>query len=292
MDNFDRTSGERVPGSVAIALDVGGPPFTKLRFFEYPTQAKSIKVFLDANHRGRDVLVYGGDCNQTIHAALDELRPVAWAPTFAFIDPEGADVHWKTLRALSNHRKGRPTKVELWILFPSGLFVRELPVDGRSPSDEARARITRMFGTNEWQVIHEARCANEIDPAQAREEYVNLMRWRLEADLGYRYTHAFEVFNEANRPLYHMIFASDHPAGTKIMEDVYAKAAGEFPQMRLTAVKRRTRDVERASGVVELFDPDELDKLLVPLSRPISYQPYKHEPPTLPRSRQQRRVLH
>ena len=38
-------------------------------------------------------------------------------------------------------------------------------------------------------------------PAEAREKYVNLMRWRLESSLGYRFTHPFELRNLRDVPL-------------------------------------------------------------------------------------------
>jgi hypothetical protein len=74
-----------------------------------------------------------------------------------------------------------------------------------------------MFGTEEWQLIYEARLSGAITPARARDEYVNLMRWRLENVLGYKWTHALELMTERNQPLYDMIFATDHDAGNRII---------------------------------------------------------------------------
>ena len=70
-----------------------------------------------------------------------------------------------------------------------------------------------------------------MSAAEAREEYVNLMRWRLERILGYRFTHPFELKNTKGSTLYHMIFATDSDAGTRIMEAIYARAAKRLPAM-------------------------------------------------------------
>ena len=68
--------------------------------------------------------------NLEIHAALRDLSPYSWAPTFAFVDPNGPDVHWATLEALAGFKKEGRTKVELWMLFSAGMFIRLLPIGG------------------------------------------------------------------------------------------------------------------------------------------------------------------
>ena len=192
-----------------------------------------------------DLRVHPGNCNVRIHEALDELRSLNWAPTFAFIDPNGPDVHWATIEALSGFKKPGTTKIELWLLFPHGMFTRLLPTSGDVRLEDAR-QLTLMFGTEEWQLIYEARLTGAITPAQAREEYVNLMRWRLERVLGYRWTHAMELMIEGNQPLYDMIFATDHDAGNRIMTNLYNSAASELPVMRQSAIAQRKLSQEEA----------------------------------------------
>ena len=59
----------------------------------------------------------GGDCNDEIPKALKRLSPRAWAPTFAFVDPNGMEAEWRTLEALADFRAKEKTKVELFLLF-------------------------------------------------------------------------------------------------------------------------------------------------------------------------------
>jgi three-Cys-motif partner protein len=254
-ENVDRTTLNPIDGSARIALDTANPPFTRLRFFELPPNAARLLATLGQEYPGRDVRVYEGDCNETIRQALDELRQagVAWAPTFAFIDPNGPDCHWATLQALAEHKGANAkTKVEIWMLFPVPLFQRMLPKTGtvRQGDDE---RITAMYGTPEWHAILAAKLDGDISAIEAREEYVNLMRWRLEKVLGYEWTHSLLVKNESNRPIYFMIFATDSDPGKKIMRDLYEKAAVKFPKMIEQNRALRERMDRASRGILDLF---------------------------------------
>jgi three-Cys-motif partner protein len=104
---IDRLTRERFKGSSRIALDAdvaGG--FTRLRFFERASKAAELANALRAEYPSRDIRVYPGDCNDQIPNALAELKSVRWAPTFAFIDPDGMEFAWTTLTALARHKEG------------------------------------------------------------------------------------------------------------------------------------------------------------------------------------------
>lgn len=256
---IDRITGEEFPGSAQIALRTANPEFTRLRYFELPAVATALGREMAAQYPGRDIRVYSGDCNTTIPRALADLAPYRWAPTFSFLDPDGMELQWSTLRALASHRlgsrkDGRPlAKVELWLLFPSAGLMRTLALDDAvlTPGDEARA--SALLGSEQWRAIYRARRANELTAREAREEYVNLLRWRLENDLGYRRTHPLEVKTERGQPLYHMVFATDNAAGDRIMQHLYGKAAARSELMRAEARARREA-VE--TGQSRLFLPD------------------------------------
>jgi three-Cys-motif partner protein len=247
-DGRDRLTGEEFQGSARIALDVrDGHGFTRFRYFELEPKAAELEGLLRADYPDLDIRVYPGDCNTAIPTALAELRDLNWAPTFAFIDPDGMEVAWETLVALADHKRGyRPVsslkpeyKVEIWMLFPSAGIMRTLALDAETLPEQDVERATRLFGTSTWLPIYELRRAGKISAKEAREEYVNLMRWRLEHELGYRYTHPFELRNTASVPLYHMILATDNDAGTNIMSSIYTAAAKASPEMRQQARDRR-----------------------------------------------------
>lgn len=253
----DRLSGEQFPGSARIALDAGEHAgFTRFRYFELGRRAGELEAQLRGSYPGRDIKVYEGDCNKTIPAALAELRPLRWAPTFAFLDPDGMELAWGTLQAVADHKRGyrragsaKPEyKVELWMLFPSAGIMRTLALESAKLREADMERATRLFGTEDWRPIYELRRFNELSGAEAREEYVNLMRWRLERSLEYRYTHPFELRNMRGGPMYHMIFATDNEAGTRIMTSIYKNAAAAVPEMQ-----REARDRTRGQQAFE-FD--------------------------------------
>lgn len=281
-ENRDRLTNELLDGSARIALSTADPSFTRLRFFELEPHASSLRSALSSDFSGRDFDVVAGDSNATIGGALARLTHLNWAPTFAFVDPNGPDTHCSTLEALAEFKRAGSPKVEIWMLFAAGMFIRTLPVHGRPLQELDARRMTRMYGTEQWREVYEARLREELNPSEAREEYVNLMRWRLENVLGYRWTHPLEIFNENGVSIYHMIFASDHEVGNRIMTYLYRQAAQELPAMRAQA--RRLRR-EQELGLLSLFD-QESD---VADSAPVGAheQLYEYAPPWPPRGAQE-----
>lgn len=258
---IDRLTGEEFNGSARIALEAralqADAQFTRLRYFERASKARELETRLRTEYPSRNIEVYGGDCNVEIPAALSALHTYRWAPTFAFIDPDGMEFEWRTLEALADHKRGyramsssKPEyKVELWLLFPTQGLVRTLALDAAKlrPKDEARA--TALFGTDAWRWIYDQRTEGKLSPQDARDEYVNLMRWRLTEDLGYRRTHALELMNTGGGTIYHMVFATDNDAGDKIMADIYAKTARQIPEMRQEARDRKLGQATLDLGV-------------------------------------------
>jgi three-Cys-motif partner protein len=253
--NRERLTNEDLDGSARIALATEDAGFSRLRFFELEPFASRLRTALEAQYSGRDFEVVPGDCNTTIHAALASLEPVNWAPTFVFVDPNGPDIHWTTLEVISKFKKPNLSKPEIWLLLAAGMFIRTLPTDGAVRAEDAD-KLDRMYGNAQWREIYQARVSGALEPALAREEYVNLMRWRLQHVLGYKRTHPLEIFNERGHSIYHMIFATDHDAGDRIMTDLYNAAADEFPRMRQEARQRRARLAEHEAGIQSLFGDD------------------------------------
>lgn len=248
-------TGEQYAGSAAVAMRTI-PSFTRLVFWELEGPATQLKLDLATAFPGDNrYLVVPGDCNTHLDVGLAFLRDLRWAPAFAFIDPKGLDVEWSTLERLSRWRqdsKGR--KVELWILLPEPALARVLGLRGVRGETSA-ARLTRLYGRDDWVAIHQRRRSGEFSPEQTRLEFVNLLRWRLTNDLRYRTTHALTLGNVNNQPVYTMVFATDTDAGDSIMRDVYNHAkVHEIPEMRSHALGVRATKREQGKGVNRLFD--------------------------------------
>src|SRR5260221_5168990 len=58
--------------------------------------------------------------------------------------------------------------------------------------------------------------------------------------------------------IFDMIFATDHPAGEKIMTDLYTAALRRQPALRRKAQLQRRQEREEADGVHGMFDMAEL----------------------------------
>lgn len=261
IDNVERGTNRALLGSPRIALSVVDNPFSRLRFFELEQRyAEDLESVLRQEYPDRDFEVIPHDCNEAIHRVLRSLASFNWAPAFAFIDPYGPDVAWATLEALANFKRPGKPKVELWMLFADGMFPRTLPLDGLA-SPAVGAKLTTMYGSPAWEAIYHARVEGRLEAAEAREEYLNLMRWRLEKVLGYRWTHPLEFRNEHGVPLYHMVFATDHEVGTKIMTWIYSSARRRFPANRQKIKRAQERLEEERRGIHNLFGAaiDELE---------------------------------
>lgn len=228
-----RLTRQQFHGSARIALDIDKPPFTRIRLFELrKRKAEQLQRQVDLDYPGRDIRVYPGDCNVAIPHALRDLAELRWAPTFAFLDPDGMELAWSSLEVLAEHRRREKTKVELWMLFPTSGLYRNLALLPEELTVAQGEKADRLYGTGRWRAILQRRQMLIFDYADALLAYVNLMRWQLESQLHYKTTMALEVKNTRGIVLYHMIFATDHDVGEKIMISQYKKAGRQAPVIR------------------------------------------------------------
>ena len=230
-ENVDAVTGEPFDGSARLAMATE-PPFTRLAFGEMPARARAIQADLSQRYPGGPFKVYTGDCNRTIHQMLADLAPVNWAPTFAFLDQQSAELRWETMQAIASFRRGK-TKAEQWILWSPSMLIRNL----KGTSDPLARRVDALYGNTRWHPIWRARHNDEIDAETFRAEMTNLVRWQLETELGYRHTARIPMKTHTNVEIYDMVFATDHAVGIKIMSDLYAKAWEREPEMRLEAME-------------------------------------------------------
>jgi three-Cys-motif partner protein len=267
----DRLTDSEFDGSAriaaaAVATNDSGFRFTYLRFVELNrTRAVEIRREFRSDFPGRDIDVVPGDCNEEIPRLLAEMpNELTWYPTFAFLDPFGIELHWDTIRALADHKRNRTYKVELFMLFAAPAIMRIAGLTPEKAVTDADRRLTELFGSDEWQPIVDARRRRLIGGDQAREAFVNIMRWRLAHDLGYERTHVLEFKNSRGTPLYHMVFATDNAAGDRIMANLYGTAAKRNQDMAQDALAHKT-------GVQSLFPASEVAPLR-----------YKATPPIIP----------
>lgn len=133
-------------GSTRVALDVR-PMFNRYIFIErsakkcqelatlkeeYPEQADRIQI------EQSDAATY----------LMNWLKQTDWSRTRAvmFLDPFGMQVEWSLLEAI-----GATKAIDLWLLVPIGMGVNRLLTQNDLPPEDWSAKLTRFFGTDEWQ---------------------------------------------------------------------------------------------------------------------------------------------
>jgi three-Cys-motif partner protein len=214
--NRERTTGEEFDGSARLALSAS-PSFTRLVLCEMPDKAAILEADLRQKFPHRRFRVYPGDCNETIDQVLADLAPWRWAPTFVFADQQAAEIRWDTLTKVAAFKSG-PRKAELWILMSPAMVAKG--VAGTNGPAFAN-RVDALYGTGDWRRVQAARDQNLISAEGYRDEMVNLLRWRLEHQLGYQLTARVPMRMPSGMPIYDMLFATDHPLGDKIMTHLY-----------------------------------------------------------------------
>ncbi|MEO3862105.1 three-Cys-motif partner protein TcmP [Acrocarpospora sp. B8E8] len=256
-DNVSREpTRHMIRGSARRALDTS-PPFSVLKFFEMPGHATALEKNLQAEYPGRDFRVIPGDCNDEVESVLQGLRPLNWAPTFAFLDQQSTEVKWATLEHLARFKRQGKPKAELWLLCASGLLPRGLRLRQELIDDNVACQMSLMFGTDQWQEALSATRSGRLSATEFRAELTNLMRWRLQKDLGYKVTRVFKVKNTSGSEIFDMIFATDHEVGDKIMKWMYSKAQKQQGALQDRARRQRQQKREEEQGKFGLFNAED-----------------------------------
>jgi three-Cys-motif partner protein len=257
-DNIERHTDIEFDGSPTVALKAN-PGFTILRFGELGAKADKLSAALAERFPSDNrYQVIKGDCNQTIDTLLAELHDVRWAPTFAFLDQQAAEIYWSTIEKLAQFRQNRNGwKTELWILMSPAMIARG--VRGTN-ANEFKQQVSHLYGGDDWLRIMHALRSRKITPDQYRQEMVNLMRHRLETDLGYQFTHRIPMTMSTNKmTIFDMVFATDHRVGDRIMQHLYNLAAQREPDMMRQAQLAKAEKDAQEGGLIGLFGVDQLD---------------------------------
>lgn len=210
----DPRTGHLYDGSAALSLKVK-PPFTEIHLIEKDSARAAELKLLAARHPNATVLA--DDANNAIPRLLRRLN--RHAPTLAFLDPEGTELHWATVEALARHKDPHRTKIELLILFPLQMAVlRLLNFKGGEIPFAHRTRLDAMLGgESPWREIVQRRLTGAIGPEETELDFLDAYCHGLQARLGYKYVLNRAVANDRGRDLYYLVFASDNDIGRRIV---------------------------------------------------------------------------
>lgn len=225
--------GELRWGTPLLALHTS-PPITRVLAVDPDPTVRAALEQRTAEF-GPRALVCDGDAN---HDLLPLMRAHLedWAPVLAVFDPEGTELDFATVEAVSEWRQGK-TKAELLVLLATHTgFLRMLWED---LPEWASEHMDRLYGTTAWRDIYRDRRTGEISPDEATSRYVRLYADQLRG-LGYEHVLDREIRmgGRGGRLGYFLLFASQHPAGKEIMEHCFDDRFGEEEQPPLFRYRR------------------------------------------------------
>jgi len=207
---IDRHTKFEFDGSPLRVLRVQ-PAFDRLYFTDLDLKnIDALQMRIPAQDRGR-VYFRSGDCNVLINKIIGELPDRTLG--LAFLDPEGFEVRFETLKLLATRR------IDVLYLFPSGIGIaRNLRAFARMP----HSPMDDLWGGREWRDLPPAKLAagKRLSPEEELSHdrpWVSSFRSKVK-DLGLIYQDEGDPLfrNDKNTPMYHLLFFSKDPAGLTI----------------------------------------------------------------------------
>ena len=207
-------------GSPLIALRTT-PPFTRYFLTEqkrgnvraleaHLTSAPDLQPFQDR------IELRHGDFNVEVDAILRQLRP--GMPTFFFLDPEGLELDWETVRKI-----GQRQKADLFILISGSGVVRCAGSPGKPAEQAAIDRVTRFYGHDRWLPAVQDTNLSTVTGRKKFEAAVDLYLDGLRG-LGFTHVEQFLVAtNSRGSSLHALVFAAKNDTAIKIAGQVLAK---------------------------------------------------------------------
>jgi three-Cys-motif partner protein len=224
---IDPRTGKTYDGSAKLCFHVS-PPFTEVYLIEKDARrAAELERLATAYPQAHAIC---GDVNVEIPRLLRTLNPKA--PTFAFLDPQGTELGWETVRALAQHkRKVGRYKVEMLILFPLQMSYRRM-MDFKSGRGVTKANARRLDfalgAETPWREIVQRRLTGDIStPEEMEYAFLDAYCDGLHRRLGYKHVLHAAVAGDAHVALYYLIFASDCPVGERIMRHEFGASHTE-----------------------------------------------------------------
>lgn len=205
-------------GSPLLALTKGAG-YTDYRFVEQDEEAAAaLRRRCEAMSGNFSLRIDVADCNAVVDDIVQEIRNIdapyiegVW-PTLAlaFLDPEGLELHWKTVLKLASNRTD--------ILINFSIQGLRRAAKGALDLQPGEARTDRFFGTTAWRDI-----PFNPDGSTPAHQWMELYQERL-IEQGYRCGTPQSVKNSKNAELYRLLFASKHELGIKLWEEARKNA--------------------------------------------------------------------
>jgi three-Cys-motif partner protein len=156
--------------------------------------------------RGRTIEIVPGDFNENVASLLASSKIANKTATFCLLDQRTFECAWDTLVTLSRHRADY--KIELFYFLATGWF-------GRSVSAvKNRSILERWWGGSGYEAALEGKSGHER---------MLLFCNRFKVELG---ANGWPIYSreKGGKVMYHMIHATDHDEGPRLMHRAYLNA--------------------------------------------------------------------
>jgi three-Cys-motif partner protein len=159
--------------------------------------------------------MFHGDCNIVVSDLAREIP--SGALTLAFIDPEGLDANFDTIRVLSERGC-----VDLLILFADAYDIARNVELLYFPDPNSKLDAILGYGSNwreKWSRL------GDVTGVNLRKFFADIYKDQLGQHLGYK------VFREKTMrspkgPLYRLVYASKHPRGSEFWDKITKRDRG------------------------------------------------------------------
>ncbi|MFN0318357.1 MAG: three-Cys-motif partner protein TcmP [Burkholderiales bacterium] len=214
-DELDRVEYKKGSTSIALGLD---QPFDEYLFIEKNAgRAEELRAFVAEKYPALAprCAVRQDDANTFLQEWASKTN---WSRTRAvvFLDPYGMAVEWSTIEAIAATQA-----IDLWILFPVGTGVNRLLTRSGNLPPEWAARLTSIFGTDEWKrrfytASPQTDFFGEVSGAVKDASFQRIGEYfleRLRTVFAGVAPHAMPLENSKNNPLYWLCFAAGNTKG-------------------------------------------------------------------------------
>lgn len=203
--------GQLQDGSSIIALKTARS-FDEYILIEISNQnvkkLKSVLIGEVPEERLKKVIFKKGDANVLLCEISKSATP--FCGYLIFLDPEGSELKWDTLVCLS-----KIAKADILILYAYDMALVRLTADSN------KEKLNQYYGTEDWQKIYGDK---NLRPDEKSAKLLKFYTDNLKK-IGFKYVVPKPIstrLREGKR-LYHLILATKHWAGEKIMKDIFDK---------------------------------------------------------------------
>ena len=219
--HISRKTGEIIPGSPQIALDVI-PPFSEYHFIDL-NHHKTKELRRLARTRS-NVFVYDGDCNDVLLTnVFPRCRYEDYSRALCLLDPYGLNINWEVPRTAGS--LGTVDMFYNFMIMDANMNVL-WNNPGAVPEDQVE-RMTFVWGDESWRdkaYRQEPGLFGPIDMKRENEAIAEAFRRRLKEIAGFKHVlKPLPMRNSKGAVIYYLFFASPKDVASRIVRDIFEK---------------------------------------------------------------------